>query len=246
MGFDIKGKNVLVTGANRGIGKAILEEALRRGAAKVYAAVRDVTSAEPLVKEHGKRVVAVRVDLDEPASITQAATSAGDVHVVVNNAGVMKTCSAMAADAIKTLQYEIDANVYGLMRVAAAFAPVLKANGGGALVQLNSIVSVKTFPEFATYSASKAASYAITQGLRGSLREQGTLVVSVHPGPIKTDMGASAGFNEIADAPEVVATSIFDAIAKDQFHVWPDKMAMQIGEAYEGFAKNVVEADLME
>jgi len=243
---DLKNKTVLITGANRGIGKAILIEALRRGAAKVYAAVRNIDSANPLIAEHGERVIPIRIDLNDPASITAAAESATDVDVVVNNAGVMKTTSAISDDAIESLQFEIDTNVYGLIRVAQAFAPALKANGGGALVQLNSVASVRTFPDFATYCASKAASYAITQGLRGSLSEQGTHVVSVHPGPIQTDMAAVAGFEEISEPPSVVAAAIFDAVVEGRFHAWPDTMAQQIGGAYQSFAENVVEADVNE
>ncbi|QDT05426.1 3-oxoacyl-[acyl-carrier-protein] reductase FabG [Rubripirellula lacrimiformis] len=246
MKFDVKNKTVLVTGANRGIGKVILEEALSRGAVKVYAAVRKLESAQPLVAEHGDRVVPVRIDLDDPSSITAAAQQASDVDVVVNNAGVLKQSAAVDADAIESLQFEMNANVYGLMRVAQAFAPVLAANGGGALVQLNSVASVKTFAEMATYCASKAASYSITQGLRDSLKANGTAVVSVHPGPIQTDMGQEAGFGDSAASPSLVAQSIFDALAAGEFHAWPDPMAEQIGAAYESFAKNVVEADMQE
>lgn len=246
MAFDLKNKTVLVTGANRGIGKAILEEALHRGAAKVYAAVRKVDSASTLVAEHGDRVVPIRVDLDDPASIASAAETATDVDVVVNNAGVMTLTSAVAEDALESLQFEINANVYGLIRVAQAFAPVLKANGGGALAQLNSIASVKTFADIATYSASKAASYSITQGLRDSLSEQGTHVVSVHPGPIQTDMGNAAGFGDSAASPSLVANAIFDAVAEGRFHAWPDPMAQEIGNAYQSYAENIVEVDMQE
>nr|WP_231963138.1 SDR family oxidoreductase [Symmachiella macrocystis] len=240
----MKNKTVLVTGANRGIGKSILEEALSRGAKKVYAAVRQIESAESLVAEHGDKVVPVRVDLEDADSITAAAQTAADVDVVVNNAGVLKQKSAIDAGAIEALQFEMNTNVYGLMRVAQAFAPVLISNGGGAFVQLNSVASVKTFSNMATYCASKAASYSITQGLRDSLREQGTLVVSVHPGPIQTDMGQEAGFGDMAASPSLVATATFDAIAEGHFHVWPDPMAEQVGTAYQSFAENVVEADV--
>ncbi|WP_417735222.1 SDR family oxidoreductase [Rosistilla oblonga] len=245
MTFDVKNKTVLVTGANRGIGKAILEEALHRGAAKVYAAVRNVESAASLVAEHGDKVVPIRIDLDDPSSITAAADTATDADLVINNAGVLKTSSAVAADAIESLQFEMNANVYGLIRVAQAFATVLKANGGGAFVQLNSVASVKTFADFATYCASKAASYSITQGLRETLREQGTQVVSVHPGPIDTDMGAAAGFDDAA-SPSSVATEIFNALAEGRFHAWPDPVAQQIGGAYQSFSENVIEADMQE
>ncbi len=247
MTFSVENKTVLVTGANRGIGRTIVEEALSRGAKKVYAAVRNLDSAAPLVEEHGDRVVPIRVDLQDEDSITEAAKVASDVEVVVNNAGVLTTASAVDDHVYQSLEYELDVNVYGLVRVANAFAPVLKANGGGGFAQLNSVVSVKTFGQFVTYSASKAASYSITQGLRESLKEQGTHVVSVHPGPIKTDMiEADKDLAEVAESPTLVAKAIFDAFSNGDFHAWPDSMAKQIGSAYQSFAEAVVEADMSE
>jgi NAD(P)-dependent dehydrogenase (short-subunit alcohol dehydrogenase family) len=241
---SLNDKNVLVTGANRGIGRAIVEEAIQRGAAKVYAAVRTLESAKPLVEQFGDRVVPVQADLQDDASIRLAADVASDVDIVVNNAGVLKTASAIDEQAIEALTFELDVNVFGLIRVAQAFAPVLKSNGGGVLVQLNSVASVKNFADFATYSASKAASYSLTQGLRESLREQGTHVVSVHPGPIQTEMADNAGLGEIAEPPSLVAKAIFDAVAQQSFHAWPDSMAKQIGSAYQSFAENIVEAEI--
>lgn len=246
MPLDVNNKSVLVTGANRGIGKAILEEALKRGAARVYAAVRDLDSAKPLVAEHGDRVVPVRLDLGDPDSITSAAATATDVDVVVNNAGVLEQKTPLDSDSIETLQFEMNTNVYGLMRVAQAFAPVLKANGGGAFVQLNSVASVQGYARIATYCASKAASYSITQTLRDSLKEQNTHVVSVHPGLIQTDMARGAGFGDAAVSPSYVTDAIFDALAEDRFHAWPDPLAQQVGAAYQSFAENVIETDTSE
>ncbi|MEM9645224.1 MAG: SDR family oxidoreductase [Planctomycetota bacterium] len=243
MPFNLQDKVVLITGANRGIGRAIVEEAIHRGAAKVYAAVRTIESAAPLIEEFGDRIVPVHIDLLDEKSITQGAALASDVDVVVNNAGVLKTASAADPNAIESLKFELDVNVFGLLRVAQAFSPVLKENGGGAFVQLNSVASIKSFADFATYSASKAASYSLTQGLRESLRPQGTDVISVHPGPIQTDMAHGAGLEEIAEPPSLVAKAIFDAVADGRFHVWPDSMAQQFESAYEGFAKNVVEPE---
>ena len=199
MSFDIDGKVALVTGANRGIGKAILESLLQHGASKVYAGVRKLDSAAPLVEQHGDQVVPLHIDLNAPETITAAAQTADDVQLVVNNAGVLRTATPLADDAIDALQFEIDINVIGLIRMAQAFAPVLKSNGGGAFAQLNSVASMKCFADFATYSASKAASYSITQGLREQLDGQGTAVLSVHPGPIATDMADAAGIGDIAE-----------------------------------------------
>ncbi|UUO07290.1 SDR family oxidoreductase [Blastopirellula sp. J2-11] len=246
MSFDVNGKVALVTGANRGIGKTIVESLLSHGAKKVYAAVRDLKSADPLVAQYGDRVIPVEVDLQKPATITAAAQTASDVELVVNNAGVYKSQTPLSPEAADALQFEFDVNVYGLLRVAQAFAPVLKKNGGGAFVQLNSVVSIKTFLSAATYSASKAASYSITQALREELGAQGTAVVSVHPGPIATDMADAAGMSEGAEPPTVVSEGIIHALKKGEFHVFPDSMAKQFGGGYESYAKNFIEANLAE
>ncbi|MEM7576391.1 MAG: SDR family oxidoreductase [Planctomycetota bacterium] len=244
---SVAGKVALVTGGNRGIGKSIVDALVASGASKVYVGARNPDSATDVVKQHGNKVEVLRIDLQDPASITAAAQHAGDVDIVVNNGGVLKVADALNPDAYDTLDFEIDVNVKGLMRVAQAFAPVLKSNGGGALVQLNSVASIKNFAAFATYSASKAASYSITQGLRESLREQNTLVVSVHPGPIATDMASDAGMpDEITDPPEVVADAIVDALKTGTFHVFPDRMARDFWAAYQGFAEALVEPSMAE
>ena len=117
--------------------------------------------------------------MNDPDSITTAAQKTSDVEIVINNAGMLNIANPLASNAVSAMQEEMEVNVYGLMRMAQAFAPVLKANGGGALVQLNSVGSMKSIPDFATYTASKAASYSITQALREILQAQGTRVVSV-------------------------------------------------------------------
>ncbi len=242
----IQDKAALVTGANRGIGKAITEVLLANKAARVYAAVRDPASAEPLVAEHGSRVVPIEVDLASDDLVTAAAEKADDTFIVVNNAGILRTKTALSDGAIDDLRDEIDVNVYGLIRIARAFAPVLKANGGGAFVQLNSIVSMKCFSDFTTYCASKAAAYSVTQALREQLAEQGTSVVSVHPGPIATRMAEKAGMTEMAEQPSLVGEAIVEALRTGTFHVFPDSMARQIGQAYRSFAETVVESDIGE
>jgi NAD(P)-dependent dehydrogenase (short-subunit alcohol dehydrogenase family) len=244
--YSVENRVVLVTGANRGIGKSIVEEFLRNGARKVYAAARTLESLNPLIAQYPEQVVPVHIDLNKPETIKVAVEMTGDVEIVVNNAGMFKATALLSAESVEALQTEMEVNVYGLMRVAQAYAPVLKANGGGALVQLNSIASIKNFSDLATYSASKAASYSITQALRDVLKDQGTQVVSVHPGPIATDMSADAGFGDMAEPAVLVPQAIITALASNEFHSYPDSMAKQIGAAYQSFASNIVDANLME
>ena len=246
MGFEVKQSVALVTGANRGIGAAIVRKLLDAGATKVYLAVRRPGSVASMVDTYGDRVVPLELDLARPETIMSAAQTAADVQLVVSNAGVLRNAGPLADDAIESLQYEIEINVFGLLRMAQAFAPVLRANGGGAFVQLNSVASIKSFADFATYSASKAAAYSLTQALRDVLAEQGTAVLSVHPGPIATDMADEAGLAEHAESPDVVAEGMIAALKSGDFHLFPDTMARQVGAAYRSFAEAVLEADVSE
>ncbi|MCA9229933.1 MAG: SDR family oxidoreductase [Planctomycetales bacterium] len=240
MSYDVRNQVALVTGANRGIGKAIVDVLLKHGASKVYAGVRRLESATPLVEVHGEKVVPLEIDLMHPETIDAATHVAGDVSLVVNNAGVLHTSTPLADEAIESLQIEIETNVYGLIRMARAFAPVLQANGGGALVQLNSVASLRAFAGFATYCASKAASYSITQSLKQLLSEQGTAVLSVHPGPIATDMASAAGIMDQAEPPEVVGEAIVAALKSGEFHCYPDRFAKEVGSAYRSYSEAVI------
>jgi NAD(P)-dependent dehydrogenase (short-subunit alcohol dehydrogenase family) len=244
--YDIKNKTALVTGANRGIGKVITETFLQRGAKKVYAAVRNPDTALPLIEQYGGRIEAITIDLENPETIIAASQHAEDVEVVVNNAGVNTRSTPLDTNAIDSLNFEMEINVNGLIRMAQAFAPVLKKNSGGVFIQINSVASVKNFVPIATYSASKAAAYSITQALRDLLDEQGTFVMSVHPGPIATDMiAASPGMLEIAEPPGIVADNIVAALNNGDFHVFPDKMARQIWGGYQSFAESTIEANIL-
>lgn len=246
MTCDIRDKVALVTGANRGIGKAIVEAFLKHGARKVYAAVRNLNSAAPLTDRYGNKVVPVRVDLTQPETVFALAESSPDAEVVVNNAAIFRTSTPLDDDAIDALEEAMKVNVFGLVRMAQAFAPVLKKNGGGAFVQINSIASLKCSSNFATHSASKAAAYSITQALRELLGQRNTMVLSVHPGLIATDMADSAGLAGTAEPPSVVGEGIVDALKSGEFHLFPDTMARRIGNAYCSFSREVIEAYIEE
>ncbi|CAL65795.1 SDR family oxidoreductase [Christiangramia forsetii] len=244
MSISIENKVALVTGANRGIGKAIVKSFIKHGAKKVYLAVRDTGSTKDLEEEFGSKVETLEADLSNKTSIQELANKSKDVEIVVNNAGVGKPHTTIADGVEEDLQKHFDVNVFGLLRVANAFAETLIKNKG-ALVQMNSVASIKNFPHLSTYSASKAASYSLTQGIRADLGEKGVSVLSVHPGPIDTEMAAEAGFDDPAST-ETVSEGIVKALKASDFHLFPDEMAKQVEQAYKEFSENVVLADFSE
>lgn len=239
MKSEIEGRTALVTGANRGIGKAIVESLISHGAKKVYTAVRSLDKADSLVKAHGDRVSPILIDLNKPESIKTAAKTATDVDLVINNAGILNVCDPLSDSTIESFKDELEVNVYGLIRMAQSFAPVLENNGEGVFVQLNSVASLRSFADFSTYCASKAAAYSFTQALKDKLQEKGIAVISVHPGPIETDMAKTIGME--GEPVSVVSEDIIDAINSSRQHVFPDTMAKDFWKAYQPFAEGVVE-----
>ncbi len=244
MSISIENKVALVTGANRGIGKAIVESFINHGAKKVYLAVRDTNSTKELEEKYGDKVVTLKADVSNTKSIQDLAQQANDVDIVVNNAGVGTPFATIGDNVEKNFAFQLEVNAFGLLRVANAFANILMEKQG-ALVQLNSIASIKNFSQLSTYSASKAASYSLTQGLRADLGSKGVSVLSVHPGPVMTDMGIAAGFEEGA-ATSVISEGIVNSLKVGDFHLFPDEMAKQFEGAYQGFAENIVLADFSE
>jgi NAD(P)-dependent dehydrogenase (short-subunit alcohol dehydrogenase family) len=242
MSISIKDKVAIVTGANRGIGKSIVETFIEHGARKVYLAVRNPESASELKEKYGDKVVTIQADVKDTDSIRRMAEMSQDVDIVVSNAGILLPSTMFEEDTWDKLEQELDVNVFGLLRIAHAYVDILEKNKG-VLVQLNSLASFKNFTGLSTYCVSKAAAYSLTQGLKNEFEEKGVRVLSVHPGPIDTDMVKSIGW-EGAPPVSVVSDSIIEALEAGEFHSFPDEMAQQFQEAYQGFAKNIVEANL--
>lgn len=203
--MKVEGAVVLVTGANRGIGRALSAALLERGAAKVYAAVRDVTT----VPTADPRLVPVQLDVTDPAQVRAVAAALEDVEIVVNNAGIGRPATPLTAT-IDNARAELEVNYLPLLATTQAFAPVLAANGGGAFVNVLSVASWVGMPALATYSASKSAAWSFTNSARVELKHQGTQVVGVHVGFVDTDLTAGLDTDKIA--PATVAGAALDAL----------------------------------
>jgi NAD(P)-dependent dehydrogenase (short-subunit alcohol dehydrogenase family) len=201
--MNIEGSVALVTGANRGIGKAIANELLARGASKVYAGVRDVEAVRDT------RPVPVQLDVADPAQVRAAAEQLTDVEIVVNNAGIGGASTPLAAD-LDHARAELEVNYLGLVSMTQAFAPVLAANGGGAFVNVLSVASWVAAPSLTTYSASKSAAWSYTNAARIELARTGTQIVGVHVGFVDTDLTAGLAVDKIA--PQAVAVAALDAL----------------------------------
>jgi NAD(P)-dependent dehydrogenase (short-subunit alcohol dehydrogenase family) len=211
--MEIKGKIGFVTGANRGLGRVFAQALLDAGAAKVYAAARDAST----VSQRG--VTAIRLDVTDPASIAAAVMIAGETQIVVNNAGITERKPLLGEDGEVALRRLMETNLYGILNVSRGFAPALKANGGGAFVNMLSALSWLCPPN-SPYSVTKAAAWALTNGLRNELRDQGTLVMAVHAGYIETDMTAAVDAPKVQ--PEDVAARMIEGLLAGSEEVLTD------------------------
>jgi NAD(P)-dependent dehydrogenase (short-subunit alcohol dehydrogenase family) len=213
--MQIGGSVALVTGANRGLGLAFTRELVRRGAARVYGAARRPDQ----VTEPG--VTPVALDITNQDQVAAVAAQCADVSLLVNNAGVMRASTFTGAPGLEAARAEMETNYFGTLSMCRAFAPVLAANGGGAIVNMLSVTSFYTNPFNSSYGASKAAAWSLTNGVRLELHRQGTHVVAVHAGFIDTDMAALA--TSPKDSPEDVVRQALDGVEGGQPEVLADE-----------------------
>jgi NAD(P)-dependent dehydrogenase (short-subunit alcohol dehydrogenase family) len=218
--MNIRNAVFLVTGANRGLGKSLVQQLLAAGAKKVYAAARDPASITLPGAE------AVQLDVTNADDVARAAAQLKDVSVVINNAGITRGSPLLAAGSAAAARAEMETNFFGPLALSQAFAPVLKANGGGAIVNVLSVLSWVNIPSAATYSASKSAAWSLTNGLRGELRAQGTQVVGVHVGYMDTDM--TKGLDTAKANPDDVAQQVVDALASGAEEVLADDLSRNV------------------
>jgi len=217
-GMNITNKTVLITGANRGIGRALVDEALRRGAKTVYAGTRGA------LQMADERVIPLTLDVTNAAQIKQAVDEVGTLDVLINNAGI-----AIYDDLSnpEVLEQHLAVNLLGLLKVTQAFLPKLKQSKG-AIVNNLSMAGLAPLPIIPAYSLSKAAAFNATQSLRALLAGEGVSVHAVVLGPVDTDI--NRGFDIPKASPESAAAGIFDGLNKGEEEIFPDPASQSIAE----------------
>jgi NAD(P)-dependent dehydrogenase (short-subunit alcohol dehydrogenase family) len=215
--MEIKNSIALVTGANRGLGRHFAAELLNRGAAKVYAAARNPSAVDL------PGVVPIRLDITDPASVAEAATAAPDVTVLINNAGI-STHARLSDGDLDDIRREMETHFFGTLEVTRAFAPKLAANGGGAILNVLSMLSWAHYPDYGAYSAAKAAEWALTNVVRQELAPAGIGVTALHVGYMDTDMADYVDASNKVD-PAAVAAAALDGVQARLPEVLADAVA---------------------
>lgn len=221
--MHIDGSIALVTGGNRGLGKVFVQALLTAGAQKVYIGSRH------LIETTDPRLHPIKLDITNPQDVAAAALACQDVNLLINNAGIAYPGSFLESPSLDGARAEMETNYLGTLAISRAFAPILKKNGGGTLVNMLSVLSWYNAPILSSYSASKAAEWSLTNGLRTELRAQGTQVVAVHAGFIDTEMASI--FDGPKARPEDIAARTLEAIAAGQEEVLADQSSQQVKAA---------------
>jgi NAD(P)-dependent dehydrogenase (short-subunit alcohol dehydrogenase family) len=224
--MDIKNSIALVTGANRGLGRHLAAELLNRGAAKVYAAARNPSAVDL------PGIVPIRLDITDPASVAEAAAAAADVTLLVNNAGI-STHARLSDGDVDDIRREMETHYFGTLGVTRAFAPKLTANGGGAILNVLSVLSWAHFPDYGGYSAAKAAEWALTNVIRQELAPSGIDVTALHVGYMDTDMADYVDASNKVD-PATVAATALDAVQARIPEVIADDVSRRTKSALSG------------
>jgi NAD(P)-dependent dehydrogenase (short-subunit alcohol dehydrogenase family) len=224
--MNLEKKTVLITGANRGIGRALVGEALRRGAKKVYAGTRNT------MENADKRVTSLSLDVTNSSQIQRAVDQVDSLDILINNAGI-----AIYGDLsnLDTIEQHLAVNLFGPLNVTRAFLPLLRRSKG-AIVNNLSLAGLAAVPVLSAYSISKAAVLNLTQSLRALLSAQGVTVHAVFLGPIDTDMTRGLEIPKVS--PESAAAGIFDGLEKGEEEIFPDPVSHSIAEGWRaGVAK---------
>lgn len=220
--MQINDSVALVTGANRGVGHAYVQALLKRGARKIYAGARDTETLAATVALDPAKVVPLKLDITDARDISNAAVTAKDVTLLINNAGVLSFGGALTVDQA-AINRDMAVNFGGLLDVTRAFTPVLEANGGGTVANMLTLLSFLSAPGFSAYNASKAAAWSMAMSLRPYLAQKNISVLNAFPAGIDTDM--LAGVDAAKDKPELVANDVLDGVEAGQQDVYPGSAA---------------------
>jgi NAD(P)-dependent dehydrogenase (short-subunit alcohol dehydrogenase family) len=223
--MDITNSVALVTGANRGLGRHFAAALLDRGAAKVYAAARDISTVDL------PGVVPIQLDITDPASVAAAARTAGDVTLLVNNAG-SSTLSGLLDGDLADIRLEMETHFFGTLAVTRAFAPVLAANSGGAVLNVLSVLSWLAAPASGAYSAAKAAEWSMTNSLRQQLAPLGITTTALHVGYMDTAMAAHVDGPK--NDPAVIAAAALDGVGAGAGEVLADDVSRNVRAGLSG------------
>ena len=215
----------LVTGANRGLGRQFAVQLVERGA-KVYAAARRPETID------APGVIPVQLDITDPESVARAAAAAGDVTVLINNAGV-STGASLLTGPMDDVRQEMETHYFGTLNVTRAFAPIIEANGGGSILNVLSVLSWYHAPQFGAYSSAKAAAWGMTDAIRQELAPRGVHVAALHVGFMDTDMADSVPADQKTD-PSVVARLALDGVFAGEPEILADELSRTVKSQLSG------------
>jgi NAD(P)-dependent dehydrogenase (short-subunit alcohol dehydrogenase family) len=224
--MKIEGAVALVTGANGGIGKHFVEVLRTLGAARIYACTRNAETLADIVSTDPEQIIPLQLDITDAKSIDDVAAHCPDVNLLINNAGVLLYKGLIAAPDLTSARHEMEVNYFGTLAMCRAFAPILKSNGGGAIINLLSMGARVNLPFIGSYSASKSAALSLTQGVRAELAAQKTLVVAVMPGTVDTDLSKYSSPPKVP--PAEVAKAALEAVINGVEDIYPGEQATYV------------------
>ncbi|MCJ8311548.1 MAG: SDR family NAD(P)-dependent oxidoreductase [Saccharospirillaceae bacterium] len=237
--FKIKGKTVLVTGANRGIGLAFVNALLEKGVNKIYAVGRDLTSLKDVVAINPNVIELIVCDVTNSEHIQNLTKKINHLDILINNAGIANACFNTADNAVEIAKKEMDTHYFGPMQITQACLPMLKGSKQAAIVNIASVAALSNFPSLGPYSATKAALMSFTQGLRIELAGDNIKAVCVYPGP--TDTRLAPG--DIPKAkPQSIAQNTLIALESGQLDIYPDDFSKSMFKQFEEGADTLAQA----
>lgn len=233
--MEVNEKTVaLITGANGGLGRALIEALVLKSVSKIYATARNPATLQSLVEKHGDRIIAIELDITKQHDIASVVANTKDINLLINNAGVfsMGDIFSVPNDVIRQ---DMEINYFGLLNIVRAYIPILEQKSKTAIANILSISSLASVPSIASYSASKSAAHSLTQSMRSLLKNKHITLHGVYPGPIDTSM------TEKMDIPKAkpleVAFAIVEGIEAGNEEIFPDNMSRQGGAAWMGNPK---------